>query len=142
MMAETWSEAAGGLRLGASITGDVLTFVLQNVGDRPLRVLSAVDDDLDWYSVRLDGRVLAFVTDRDESAVDIADLAPGGSVSHAVDLADWSGRPLNGGAVPGPGAYPIDCLYEVDPGTAAAFGDGDLWTGSLRTPPLTWRRPG
>jgi hypothetical protein len=131
-MSRVWSAASGGLRLGASVTGDVLTVELHNAGDVPLRVLSAVSGDLDWYAAHLDGAdTLYFVTDRDESAVEIADLAPGGSVTHDVDLPAWTGA--------GPGRHTLECTYEVDADTAAAFGGG-VWTGALRTPALVWMR--
>jgi hypothetical protein len=129
-MAQVWSEPSGGLRLGASVIGDVLTFALHNGGDTGLRVLSEVDGDLDWYAVRLDDdRVLHFVTDRDESSVTTAGLAPGDVLTHDVDLAEWAS----------PGSHTLECTYEVDPETASAFGDG-VWSGALRTPPVAWVR--
>ena len=131
-MSRAWSGSSGGLRLGASVSGDVLTVELHNAGDRPLRVLSEVSGDLDWYAAVLDGTdTLYFVTDRDESAVVIADLAPDGSLTHDVDLTAWTDA--------GPGRHTLECTYEVDPDTAAAFGAG-LWRGALRTPAFAWVR--
>lgn len=134
--AMAWSEAVGGLRLGAFSDGAMVTVALENVGDRRLEVLSEVQGievNLDWYRFTLTdasghARTLRIVSDRNRSAIIKAQLDPGKRVEHAVDLAAWAKRPGNGAAELA-GDHDLVVGYEVtDAGT--------WWTGRLETPKL------
>jgi hypothetical protein len=132
MSAVAWGEPDGGLRLGLAAAGETLEVRLENVGDEPLTVLSYVAAGgrrhLDWFTVTLtadDGaaRRLQFIDDRDRSAKVRADLPPGASLAHPIDLAGWAARPINGGQ-PLAGHYRATAAYLVE-------GEAGAWTGRL-----------
>jgi len=128
----SWGEQAGSLRLGIEAADGVVLW-LENVGDTPLTVLSHVrtagGPHFDWYGVILTGPGgdpirLTLVGDRDRSAVVRADLAPGETLSHHVDVTAWASRPVNGGNPLPAGRYQARAYYEVDP-------EPGVWSGRV-----------
>lgn len=128
----SWGDPAGSLRLGIE-AADGLVLWLENVGDTALTVLSHVrtagGPHLDWYGVVLtspagDTIRLVLVDDRDRSATARADLAPGETLSHRVDVTAWASRPVNGGRPLPAGRYQARAYYEVDP-------EPDVWSGRV-----------
>jgi len=130
-------DTRDGLRLRVTVAAALTTVRLENVGHRPLRVLSHVDaggEDLDWFDFDLPDaagvtRTLRLVSDRDESYPVTVDLAPGAAVTHTVDLAGWAREQA---APLAPGRYPLHVVYEV-----ARDYPEDAWKGRLDAAPVT-----
>ena len=137
-----WGEPEGGLRLGLSAAGEGLAFHLENVGDEPLTVLSYVATggrtQFDWLTVTLTGgdgppKQLQFIDDRDRSAKVRAELAPGESLTHPIDLAGWAARPINGGR-PLAGHFQATAVYLVEGEAGAWMGRLDSGTAEVSLP--------
>lgn len=137
-----WGQPLAGLRLGISVTGVVLVLHLQNVGDRPIKVLSHVaagETHLDWYTLRVEAaggavRTLRLLDDRNRSAQVKVDLAPTMSVQHEVDILKWAARPVNGAEPLTEGRYSVSCDYAVAP-------QAGIWSGDLHAGPVPLRVP-
>jgi hypothetical protein len=131
------SVASSGLQLRLRGEAGAVVVSLHNVGTSPLRVWSHVDAGIhhyDWYTLEVvapDGkaRTLILSDDRNESARISADLAPGASIEHAIDLVAWAKRAPNGGVPLPPATYQVSATYAV---TEPA----DFWRGSLRAGPV------
>ena len=133
-----------GVRLGLEINATSATFHVQNVGTKPVDVMSHVqagEQHLDWYTLELsasDGgqREIGFVDDRDRSAPIKVTLAPQAELSHRVDVASWGARAANGSKPLAPGAYRVVARYTVPAGTNAT-----AWTGTLSAGPVPMTVP-
>src|SRR4051794_8569978 len=116
-----WGDPQGGLRLGLAADGSTAHLHLENVGSESLAVMSYVaggpERQFDWFTILLDGsgelRRIGFADARDRSAPISANLEPGASLHHAVDIQDWAARPVNGGTPLGHGQHPGSAVYEV-----------------------------
>jgi len=123
-----------GLELRIAARGSAAVLILHNCGSHPLTVLSHVDAGerhYDWFTIELaDGagtRVLRLYDDRNESGRVTAVLAPGENLEHAIDVAAWARRKVNGALPLGPGRYRMRSTYEVsEPGTH--------WMGTVTSP--------
>ena len=133
-----WGKAAESLRLGLSASDKGVRLHLENVGSKPMEVLSHVNAGevhLDWYILYLeddkgDTRTLRLLDDRDESALVRVPLAPGSEITHTVDVAAWAARLPNGSKPLAAGTYKVRAVYEVKR-------EGSNWRGRLEAGPVT-----
>lgn len=135
-----WGQPSGGLRLGLGPGANRHSVVmyLENVGKERLDVMSHVaaqEKHLDWYTLQLQdaagaSRTLKLLGPRRESSPVKVTLKPGARIEHAVDLATWTERPINGGKPLAPGTYQVSATYSVPP-------EDDRWTGKLDAGPFT-----
>jgi hypothetical protein len=107
------------------------------------------ETQLDWYRFRLEylapddkgrcdpaharraTRDIEIVDDRDKSIPIIRTLAPGGSISHTVDLQAWASRTTNGATRIPPGLYQVSVVYWV---TDFGFKKEQIWKGTVESP--------
>jgi hypothetical protein len=116
-----------------------VTIYLESTGKDQLDVLSHVaaqEKHLDWYSLQLrnaggTNRILKLLGPRRESGPVKVVLRPGARIEHAVDVAAWAERPINGGTPLPAGAYQISATYDVPPGEGR-------WSGRLEAGPLVF----
>jgi hypothetical protein len=133
-----WGQPVAGLRLGlgTGATAGTVTIYLENTGTAPLQVLSHVaaqEKHLDWYTLQVqDGgrasRTLKLLGPRRESGKVQVPLAAGARIEHAVDVAAWAKRPINGGQPLAAGSYQVSAVYDVPAGA-------DHWSGRLEAGP-------
>jgi hypothetical protein len=135
-----WSPSSSGLRfgIGPGTNRRSVAMYLENTGKAQLDVMSHVaaqEKHLDWYTLQLRDasgatRTLKLLGPRRESGPVKVALKPGARIEHAVDLAFWAERPINGGKPLVAGTYQVSATYSVP------SGDG-RWTGKLDAGPLT-----
>jgi hypothetical protein len=153
-----------GLRISAAVASEHVaaneplnvTVVLRNVSEGPLAVLSHIEThetQLDWYRFRLEylepdgkgrcdpaharraSRDIGIVDDRDKSIPIVRTLAPGGSITHTVDLQAWAARRINGAARIPPGLYQVSVLYTVTANDWGFLGGKEqIWRGTVESP--------
>lgn len=80
-------------------------------------------------------QTIRFMDDRDKSAPVAVTLAPGTTVHHAIDLAQWAGRAVNGALALPPGRYELRATYRVT-------GEPAMWNGAISSPAIAARIPG
>ena len=135
--AVTWSPVDGGLRLGVAADGTLVRLGLQNVGTRPLPVMSytaATLLELNWTTLLLTDsqgttRKLLLGYDRDPPEGVVATLAPGADLWQQVDLTVWTRLALNAVQSLNAGSYQLTAVYEVSP-------RGNRWSGRLTSGPV------
>jgi len=123
-----------GLELSATTKDAVIDAVLTNVGERPITVITGIPaslrTDFDAFTVHLAGRAFGFMGPRNASGSGLVELAPGESLHHLLDLADWAtvrvsagGDLINPGGLLGPGRYKARVVYRTEPGQASWVGE-------------------
>jgi hypothetical protein len=153
-----------GLRISVSVASERVaaneplntTVVLKNVSESPLAVLSHIathETQLDWYRFRLEylapdekgrcdpaharraTRDIGIVDDRDKSIPIVRTLAPGGSITHTVDLQAWANRRINGATRIPPGLYQVSVVYRVTARGGGFLGEKEhIWRGIVESP--------
>jgi hypothetical protein len=133
-----WGRASNGLRLGIAAEGPVAHLFLEDAGEGPLEVMSHVEAGgevhLDWFTIVVGERAIGLADARDRSALVQVRLEPGGRLHHAVDVAAWAARRVNGGEPLASGEHPARATYELGP-------EGDRWSGRLEAGPVTLSIP-
>jgi hypothetical protein len=111
----------------------VLTLTWHNLSNQHVPIATHVfagENHFDWITVKLinqsgETRVLRFFENRDESAVIIADLAPGMMVHETLDLNLWAVRAINGKLPLASGIYQAEVLYNTQHAKR-------YWSGQLK----------